>query len=152
MPREREVMAAIVSRALRSMERLRNDALQTRDPGAWGRHESRLKAGTREAEPREDLPRMPPGLIPVLAAGVDDAAVGFEEFVGHLENREHQSALRAPGDMAAAGLAPDVFAGLAFDARSRAFLVDQRALEHIGLLDVDVLVVGQHGAGREFHQ
>jgi len=24
-----------VSRALRSMERLRNDALQTRDPGVW---------------------------------------------------------------------------------------------------------------------
>src|SRR5439155_20733021 len=26
----------IVSRALRRMERLRNDALQTRDPGVWG--------------------------------------------------------------------------------------------------------------------
>ena len=36
MPRDREVMADIVSRAPRSMERLRNDALQTRDPGVWG--------------------------------------------------------------------------------------------------------------------
>ena len=35
-PRDREVMTGIVSRALRSMERLRNDALQTRDPGVWG--------------------------------------------------------------------------------------------------------------------
>src|SRR2546423_13159064 len=33
----------VVSRALRSMERLRNDALQTRDPGVWGwRDGSRL--------------------------------------------------------------------------------------------------------------
>src|SRR5437764_8512485 len=36
MPRDREVMADIVSRARRSMERLRNDALQTRDPGWAG--------------------------------------------------------------------------------------------------------------------
>src|SRR5439155_25326481 len=46
----REIAKAwdIVSRALRSMERLRNDALQTRDPGALGQRGSRLKAGTRE--------------------------------------------------------------------------------------------------------
>ena len=36
VPREREGMTGIVSRALRSMERLRNDALQTRDPRSLG--------------------------------------------------------------------------------------------------------------------
>src|SRR5713226_4478348 len=41
--RYRGVDGDIVSRALRSMERLRNDALQTRDPGVWGwRDGSRL--------------------------------------------------------------------------------------------------------------
>src|SRR5713226_6943469 len=51
----------VVSRALRSMERLRNDALQTRDPGVWGwRDGSRLcgaplkkrctASGTREVD------------------------------------------------------------------------------------------------------
>ena len=50
-----------MSRALRSMERLRNDALQTRDPGVWGwRDGSRLSgaplkkrctaSGTREVD------------------------------------------------------------------------------------------------------
>lgn len=34
----------------------------------------------------------------------------------------------------------------------RAFLVDQAALEHIGLLDVDVLVVGQHRTRFKPHQ
>src|SRR5467141_1689983 len=83
---------------------------------------------------------MPPGLVPVLARGIDDAAVGFEELVGNLEDREHQPALRTPGDVAAALFAPDKFAGLALDAPGRAFLVDQAALEDMGLFDVDVLV------------
>ena len=34
----------------------------------------------------------------------------------------------------------------------RAFLIDELAFEHVGLLDLDVLVVGQHGAGRKPHQ
>jgi len=34
--REKAEVCDVVSRALRSMERLRNDALQTRDPGVWG--------------------------------------------------------------------------------------------------------------------
>src|SRR5882757_101803 len=91
----------------------------------------RCVRGTRCASPS---PGMPPGLVPVLPRRVDDAAVGFEEFVGDLEDRQHQAALRTPGDMAAALLAPDEFAGLAFDALGRAFLVDQAAFEHIGLL------------------
>ena len=84
--------------------------------------------------------------------GPNDAAVGFEELVGDLEDCEHQAALGTPGDMAAAGLAPDEFAGLAFDALCGAFLVDQRALEHIGLFDIDMLMVGQHRARRKAHQ
>src|SRR3954453_14380810 len=80
-----------------------------------------------------------PGFVPVLARGVDDAAVGLEELVGDLEDREHQPALRAPCDMAAALFAPDEFAGLAFDALCRAFLVDEAAFEHVSLFDMDVL-------------
>jgi hypothetical protein len=72
--------------------------------------------------------------------------------LGTLEDREHQPALRTPCDVAAALFAPDEFAGLAFDALCRAFLVDQAALENVGLLDIDVLVVGQHRARREPHQ
>src|SRR5258707_13703896 len=96
--------------------------------------------------------RMPPGLVPVLARGVDDAAVGFEELVGDLEDREHQPALRTPCDMAAALFAPDEFAGLALDALGRAFLVDQAAVKNVGLFDVDLLVVELHRAGGETHQ
>jgi hypothetical protein len=44
--------------------------------------------------------------------------------------------------VAAALFAPDKFAGLALDALGRAFLVDQAALKDVGLLDVDVLLVG----------
>src|SRR5881398_1499260 len=83
-----------------------------------------------EREPLSPLARMSPGLVPVLARGIDDAAVGLEELVGHLEDREHQPAFWTPGDMAAALLAPDEFAGLAFDALRRPLLVDERAFEH----------------------
>jgi hypothetical protein len=54
--------------------------------------------------------------------------------------------------VAAALFAPDEFAGLAFDALGRTFLVDERTFEHIGLLDIDVLVVGQYRARRKAHQ
>src|SRR5437879_2855323 len=54
--------------------------------------------------------------------------------------------------LAAALLAPDEFAGLAFDALGRAFLVDEGTLEHVGLLDIDVLVIRQHRARRKPHQ
>src|SRR3954453_7876981 len=83
-----------------------------------------------------------PGLVPVLARGIDDATVGLEELVGELEDREHQPPLGAPCDVPAALLAPDEFASFALDALRRSFLVDQAALEDVGLLDVDVLVIG----------
>src|ERR1700733_3096882 len=54
--------------------------------------------------------------------------------------------------MAAAGLAPDEFAGADGKAFGRAVLVDELAFEHVSLLDLDVLMVGQRGAGRESHQ
>ena len=41
--------------------------------------------------------RMPPDRGPIGARDVGDAAVALEELVGHLEDREHQSAFRAPG-------------------------------------------------------
>src|SRR5450432_4352674 len=87
-------------------------------------------------------PGVTPGLVPVLAGGIDDAAVGLEELVGDLEDRKHQPALGTPRDVATARLAPDEFAGPGLDALCRAFLVDQVALENVGLLDMDVLVVG----------
>src|ERR1700688_4273343 len=93
-----------------------------------------------------------PGLLPVLARGIDGAAVGLEELVGDLEDREHQPALRAPRDVAAALLAPDEFAGPGLDALRRALLVDQAAFKNVGLLDIDVLVVGQYRARRKPHQ
>src|SRR4051794_29905537 len=93
-----------------------------------------------------------PGFVPVLSGGIDDAAVGLEELVGDLEYREHQAAFGTPCDVTAALFAPDEFAGLAFDAFGRTFLVDEAALEHVSLLDVDVLVVGQHRAWRKPHQ
>src|SRR5665213_1464511 len=93
-----------------------------------------------------------PALVPVRAVGIDDAAVGFEELVGYLEDREHQPALRTPGNVPAMPLAPDVFAGFRLDALCRTFPIDQAAFQHIGLLDADMLVVGQHRARREPHQ
>jgi hypothetical protein len=95
---------------------------------------------------------MAPGLVPDFSGRVGDAAVGLVELVRHLEDREHQPALRAPRDVAAADLAPDELAGLGLDARGRTFLVNETAFEHVGLLDVDVLVVGQHRARGEPHQ
>ena len=54
--------------------------------------------------------------------------------------------------MAAAGLAPDELAGTHGQPLGRAFLVDQFARDHVGLLDQHMLVVGQHGARLELHQ
>src|SRR5215472_17409941 len=54
--------------------------------------------------------------------------------------------------MPAAGLAPDEFSGTDGEPVRRAFLVDELALEDIGLLDLDVLMIGQRRAGSEFHQ
>src|ERR1700730_17552677 len=93
-----------------------------------------------------------PNLCPVAARDVGHAAVAFEEFVGHLEDREHQSALRAPGRVAAASWAPDEIALGYREAGVRTFAVNQLAFDHIGLLDLDVLVVGQHCARLEAHQ
>src|SRR2546430_13401530 len=85
---------------------------------------------------QSSLAGMSPGFVPILARGVDDAAVGLKELVRHLEDREHQPAFGTPGDMAATLLPPDEFAGLAFYALRRTFLVDERAFQHVGLLDI----------------
>src|SRR3954454_19319965 len=98
------------------------------------------------------LTGMAPALVPVLARGVHDPSVGLEELVRHLKDRQHQPALRAPCDMTAPGLAPDEFTGLRLDALCRSFLVHEVALENIGLLDPDVLMIGQHRARLEPHQ
>src|SRR4051812_36316349 len=71
------------------------------------------------------LQRMAPDAFPVLAAEIGDAAVALVEFVRDLEHREHQPALGRPGDMAAALLAPDEFAGLDLEPRRRPLLVHE---------------------------
>src|SRR3954471_13028811 len=89
-----------------------------------------------------------PGLLPVAAEEIGDAAFGREELVGCLEDGEEQAALRAcPGLMAAARRTPDELAGAAF-----AFGTDERAFEHVGLLDLHVLVIGEVRARRHAHQ
>src|SRR5262249_1533604 len=84
----------------------------------------------------------PPHALPVLAIGAGDAAVALEELVGELEHRKHHAALGRPGDVPAAGRAPDELAGTNREASVGPFLVNEPALDHIGLLDLDVLVVG----------
>src|SRR5262249_42259237 len=93
-----------------------------------------------------------PHLRPIAARDGGGAAVGLEELVGPLEDREHQPALRAPRRVAAAGGAPDKIALRDREARVRTGAVYQLAFEHIGLLDLDVLMVGEHRAGRKAHQ
>ena len=55
----------------------------------------------------------------------------------------HGAALGAPGGVAAAGRAPDELAGADLEPGVRPLLVDEGAVEHVGLLDQHVLVVGQ---------
>src|SRR5262245_20106635 len=108
----------------------------------------------RRSEPRRRLAlqRTSPDSFPVLPADVGDAAVALIELIGNLKHRQHQPALRRPGDMAAAALAPNEFAGLDLEPGGEALLVDELALEHVRLLDLHVLMVGQDGAGRKAHQ
>src|SRR5262249_5982712 len=85
-------------------------------------------------------PPAPDG-FPVLPGDVGHAAVALVELIGNLEHRQHQPALGRPGDVAAAGLTPHEFAGLDLEAGGGALLVHQLAFEHIGLLDLHMLVV-----------
>src|SRR6266699_3868855 len=48
--------------------------------------------------------------------------------------------------------APDGFAGLDLEASSGPLLVHELALEHVGLLDLHMLVVGKDGSRRKTHQ
>src|SRR5882672_959960 len=93
-----------------------------------------------------------PNLGPIAAGDVGHAAVALEELVWYLEDREHEPALRAPSRVAAAGGTPDEVALGHCETGVRTFPVYQLACEHVGLLDLDVLVVGQHRAGRKAHQ
>src|SRR5262249_39427052 len=93
-----------------------------------------------------------PHALPLIARHVGYAPVAIEEFVGYLEDRKHQPALRAPGHMTTADLAPHELAGTDLEPGGGAFLVDELALDHPGLLDLHVLMIGQHGTGRKPHQ
>src|SRR6516164_4460364 len=96
--------------------------------------------------------RAAPDGFPVLPGDVGHAAVALVELIGNLEHRQHQPALGRPGDMTAADLAPREFAGLDLEAGSGTLLVHELALEHVGLLDLHMLVVGQNGSRRKAHQ
>src|SRR5690348_5108152 len=80
-----------------------------------------------------------PHALPILAVRICHPPVALEELVGDLEHRQHQAAVRAPGDVAASGLAPDELALLDLEALGRTLLVDQAALQPVGLLDLHVL-------------
>src|SRR4051812_19495243 len=91
---------------------------------------------------RSDLAGVTPGLVPILARSIDDTAIGLEKLIRDLKDREHQPALGTPCDMAAAPLAPDELTRLGLHALGRAFLIHQMTLQNIGLLDVDMLMIG----------
>ena len=79
-----------------------------------GRHRRPLQQSCRCRRALIQARRNPicaPDLVPVAAVLVGDAAVLGEELVRDLEHRDHQPALRRPGGVAAARLAPDELAG-----------------------------------------
>src|SRR5437763_13449127 len=86
----------------------------------------------------------PPHALPVLAVGVGDTAVALEELVRKLKHRQHHSALGRVSAVPTPGGAPDELTGTDREASIRAFLVNEAALEYVGLLDLDMLMVGQH--------
>src|SRR5688500_15999433 len=89
-----------------------------------------------------------PGFLPVVAEEVGLAPVGAVETVRNLEHRKHEAALRSrPGLVAAARRAPYELALLAF-----ALATEQAAFEHVRLLDLDMLVIGQARARRHLHE
>src|SRR5258708_5644657 len=79
--------------------------------------------------------------------GTPQVRRSIEESIGLEEERQHQAAFVGPGIVPAAGAAPDVVARPA-----DAVMVGKGAFEHEGLLDGDMLVIGQLGAGRPAHQ
>src|SRR3954468_830789 len=89
-----------------------------------------------------------PGLLPVAAEEVRDAAVGLEESIRHLEHGEEDAAFRpSPRFVPTTGRPPNELPGFAL-----AFGANQAAFEHISLLDLDVLMVGQVRARRHAHE
>ena len=88
--------------------------------------------GVRLVAPLPD----PLGLATLYTAAVATCAA--------LPDGERDAAAGRAGIMAAAGWAPDVVAG-----GYNALVVLQRAFQHPGLLQLHVLVIGQHGAGCE---
>src|ERR1700739_1671245 len=95
---------------------------------------------------------MSPSLVPVLPRGVDHAAIGLEELGGNLEDGEYQRAFRTPFRVAASWLPPHELPASARHTLRRSILVDQAALDHVTLFNVDVLVVRKHRTGRTAHQ
>src|SRR5215475_12911126 len=116
-----------------------------------GEHWRTLRPET-VVEPSPGAVGRAPHLCPITAADVGHAAVALKELVGHLEDREHEAALRAPSRVAAPRGAPDEITRRYREASIGTFSVHQLALEYVGLLDLDVLMVGEHGAGRKAHQ
>src|ERR1700684_540386 len=105
-------------------------------------HSSAHEASTPSATKILLLEDMPPEAIPIGPGNVGHAAVGIEEFVRRLKHGEHQAALGCPGHVSAAWLAPDEFARPNAKAFGGPLLIYKLALEHVGLLDLDVFVVG----------
>src|SRR5580692_5578336 len=98
------------------------------------------------------LERLAPFQAPVVADQVYDFAVLLVEFVRNLEDGNHQSAFGSPCRMTAARRTPDELAGTAGQAFLRSILVDQATLDHEGLLEHDVFMVGQFSPRVHFQQ
>lgn len=85
---------------------------------------------------------MPPQGFPVLSADISLPLVGLEKFIGNLENRNKSTSLGRPGRVSASSWTPYELTCLAFHAGVRAVTVHQMAIEHPGLLDLHMFMVG----------
>src|SRR3954469_15442325 len=66
----------------------------------WRRSSIASPGAERRRRGASRLHRVAPDFVPVVAAGVGDAAILAEKLVRHLEDRDHQPPFRAPRGVA----------------------------------------------------
>ena len=95
----------------------------------------------------DTLPICPAPRVSPFAPAPWPPPASFQELVGLEEKAEDEAAVGGVGFVTVAGRAPDEVAGL-----GHAFVVADAALQHVGLLDVLVHVVGHDAAGRDLEE